>query len=379
MKDILDQVETWLAAGQRVALATVIATERSAPHDPGATMAVSERGEAVGSVSGGCVEGAVVEESLEVIERGQPKRLSYGIADELALTVGLTCGGTIHVFVEPLSWRPLFQRLADAIRAERPAALVTEIEGPQPGTRLLVGPDWAEGELAQPLGDRVVAEARALLAAGLTARRAYGRQGEARRQEVEVFVRSFAPPARMYVFGATDFARAAARMGKFLGYRVTVCDARSTFVTRARFPEADELVVRWPDEFLAEAPVDGRTVICILTHDPKFDVPLLQAALRTPAAYIGAMGSRRTDVDRTRRLRELGLSESELARIRGPIGLDLGARTPEEVAVAIAGEIIALRHRRPGGFLRDRSGPVHGLRPEPEEAETAAVAAGPPS
>jgi xanthine dehydrogenase accessory factor len=374
MKDILDQVEAWLAAGKRVALATVIATERSAPHDPGAAMAVSEQGEAAGSVSGGCVEGAVVEEALEVIERGQPKRLSYGIADELALTVGLTCGGTIHVFVEPLSWRPLFERLAETIRAERPAALVTEIEGPQPGTRLLVGPDRVQGTLAPPpLQERVVAETRSLLAAGLTARRAYGRQGEARRREVEVFVRSFAPPAHLYVFGATDFARAMARMGKFLGYRVTVCDARSTFVTRARFPEADELVVRWPDEFLAEAPVDERTVICILTHDPKFDVPLLQAALRTPAAYIGAMGSRRTDLDRTRRLRELGLSEAELARIRGPIGLDIGARTPEEVAVAIAGEIIALRHCHPGGFLRDRTGPVHGLHPE-ETEPTAGIA-----
>ncbi|HLH70339.1 MAG TPA: XdhC/CoxI family protein [Candidatus Dormibacteraeota bacterium] len=377
MKDILDQVETWLAAGRRVALATVIATERSAPHDPGAAMAVSEQGEVIGSVSGGCVEGAVVEEALEVLEQGEPRQLTYGIADELALTVGLTCGGTIRLFVEPLSWGALFERLARAIRAEQPAALVTEIQGPQPGAKLLVGPDWAEGELApRELQDRVMQEARSLLAAGLTAQRAYGRLGEARRREVEVFVRSFAPPARMYVFGATDFARATAQIGKFLGYRVTVCDARGTFVTRARFPEADELVVRWPDEFLAEAPVDERTVICILTHDPKFDVPLLQAALRTPAAYIGAMGSRQTDQERTRKLQEAGISEAELARIHGPIGLDIGARTPGEVAVAIAGEIIALRHRRPGGFLRDRVGPVHGPRQEPTGMEALAGATG---
>jgi xanthine dehydrogenase accessory factor len=163
----------------------------------------------------------------------------------------------------------------------------------------------------------------------------------------------------MYVFGATDFARETARIGKFLGYRVTVCDARATFVTRARFPEVDELVVRWPDELLAEAPVDARTAICVLTHDPKFDVPLLRAALATDAGYIGAMGSRRTDDDRVRKLRAEGLGDAELARIHGPIGLDLGARTPQEVAVAIAGEITALRYGAPGGFLGDRAGAVH--------------------
>jgi xanthine dehydrogenase accessory factor len=378
MKDLLDQVEAWLTMGRRVALATVIATERSAPHDPGAAMAISEQGEVIGSVSGGCVEGAVVEEALSVIAEGKPRRLSYGIADELALTVGLTCGGTIHVFVEPLSWGTLFERLANMIRAERPVALVTEIRGPQPGAKLLVGPDWVEGRIGpRSLQDRVVQETRSLLAAGLTARRAYGQLGEARRQEVEVFVQSFALPPRMYVFGATDFARATARIGRFLGYRVTVCDARAAFVTRARFPEADELVVRWPDEFLDTAPVDERTVICILTHDPKFDVPLLQAALRTPAAYIGAMGSRRTDQERTRKLQEAGVPTSELARIRGPIGLDIGARTPEEVAVAIAGEIIALRHRRPGGFLRDRPGPVHGAHEESSETMMPAEATEP--
>lgn len=360
MREILDQTERWLRDGDAVALATVIATERSAPHDPGAALAVRAGPEVIGSVSGGCVEGAVVDEALEVLKTGVPRRLSYGIADELALNVGLTCGGTIHLMVERLDWPDLFFEAAAAIRAERPVCVVTELDGPQPGAKLLVRPDTVRGHLEPaPLRERVVAEARSMLRAGLTGVRRYGRRGEARRQDVEVFIQAFAPPARMYVFGGTDFARATAQIGKFLGYRVTVCDARSTFVTRARFPEADELVVRWPDEFLAEAEVDERSAICILTHDPKFDVPLLRAALASDAGYIGAMGSRRTDEERTRALREEGMSEADLSRIRGPIGLDVGARTPQEVAVAIAGEIIALRSGSPAGFLRERSGAVH--------------------
>lgn len=360
MKDILDEVERWLGQGRRVALATVIATERSAPHDPGVAMAVSDDGQVAGSVSGGCVEGAVVEEAAQVIGAGAPRRLTYGIADELALNVGLTCGGTIHLLVERLDWRDLFLEAAAAIRADEPVSLVTQIEGDRPGAKLLVTPRTVRGQLQRAaLQERVVAEVRSMLAAGLTGERSYGVAGEARRQEVPVFVQSFAPSARMYVFGATDFARAAAQIGKFLGYRVTVCDARSTFVTRARFPEADELVVRWPDELLAEAPVDQRTAICILTHDPKFDVPLLEAALATEAGYIGAMGSRRTDGERVRKLRDRGVSTDQLARIRGPIGLDIGARTPQEVAVAIAAEIVALRYRFPGGFLRERPGTIH--------------------
>lgn len=360
VKEILDETERWLRNGDPVALATVIATERSAPHDPGAALAVRNGPEVVGSVSGGCVEGAVVDEALKVLETGAPRRLTYGIADELALNVGLTCGGTIHLLVERLDWSDLFSEAAAAIRAGRPVSVVTELDGPEPGAKLLVGPDTVRGHLeSASLHERVVAEARSMLTAGLTGVRAYGREGEARRQDVEVFVQSFAPPARMYVFGGTDFARATAQIGKFLGYRVTVCDARAAFVTRARFPEADELVVRWPDEFLAEAEVDQRSALCILTHDPKFDVPLLRAALHSGAGYIGAMGSRRTDDERMSALRREGVSEAELSRIRGPIGLDLGARTPQEVAVAIAGEIIAVRAGSQAGFLRERSGAVH--------------------
>jgi len=202
-------------------------------------------------------------------------------------------------------------------------------------------------------------DARGMLAQGLTGVRRYGPDGERRRDELSVFVQSFAPAPRMLVFGAIDFAAAVARAGKFLGYRVTVCDARPIFATQARFPDADEVVVDWPHRYLAKTPVDSRTVICVLTHDPKFDVPVLEVALRTPAGYIGAMGSRRTHEDRLDRLREAGLTEDELARLRSPIGLDLGARTPEETAVSVAAELIQLRWGGSGRPLTLTSGRIH--------------------
>jgi xanthine dehydrogenase accessory factor len=187
-------------------------------------------------------------------------------------------------------------------------------------------------------------------------------------EDVAVFIQSFAPPPRMYVFGAIDFASAVARAGKFMGYRVIVCDARAVFATRERFPSADEIVVAWPDEFLKTAEVDGRSVIAVLTHDPKFDVPVLKEALKTPAGYIGAMGSRRTHDNRTARLKEEGVTEEQLARISSPIGLDIGARTPEETAIAIAAEIVALRTGHSGGRLAERSGPIHTAAPDTRAA-----------
>jgi xanthine dehydrogenase accessory factor len=202
-------------------------------------------------------------------------------------------------------------------------------------------------------------DVRGMLAQGLTGIRRYGAHGERRGDELSVFVNSFAPAPRMLVFGAIDFAAAVARVGKFLGYHVTVCDARKVFATASRFPDADEVVVDWPHRFLAGADVDARTVICVLTHDPKFDVPLLEVALRTPAGYIGAMGSRRTHDDRMARLREIGMTEDELARLRSPIGLDLGARTPEETAVSIAAELIQLRWGGTGQALTATEGRIH--------------------
>ena len=258
----------------------------------------------------------------------------------------------------------IFERLAAALRADRPIALVTRLDGAHAGAKLLVEGEDVEGDLGTPgLNHAAAAEARALLAVGETATRTFGEDGEPVGMEVRLFIAAYAPKPAMYVFGAIDFSRAMARLGKVMGYRVTVVDARPVFATKARIPDADEVVVAWPDEFLATAPVDERTVLIILTHDPKFDIPVLQAAVRTPAAYIGAMGSRRTHAARLEALRDAGLTEPEIARISAPIGLDIGARTPEETAVSIVAEIIALREGRGGGRLTEGTLPVHNPRP----------------
>ena len=255
-----------------------------------------------------------------------------------------------------------------ALLAEQsPVAMATVIEGPDGslGGKLLVTPDDHEGSAGNEDLDRAIVEAaRGILEGGKTETRHFGPRGQRRMEDVAVFVQSFAPPPKMYVFGAIDFASAVARVGKFLGYRVIVCDARAVFATRDRFPSADEIVVSWPDEFLKTADVDHRSVICVLTHDPKFDVPILKAALETEAGYIGAMGSRRTHNNRTARLKEEGVSEEALERISSPIGLDIGSRTPEETAVAIAAEIIAFRTGHAGGRLAERSGPIHAPAPD---------------
>jgi xanthine dehydrogenase accessory factor len=364
VRDILGQIEKWWDAGETFGLATVVRTFHSAPREPGAALAVSAGGEVIGSVSGGCVEGAVYELAQQVLQTGEPVLQRYGVSDDTALSVGLTCGGIIDIFVEPVSKKryPQLGGVAAAITAGRPVAVATVIAGPgQAGVRRVISGDSEDGTLSA--GDRldqaVDDDARGMLAQGLTAVRHYGEHGERRLDELSVFVQSFAPPPRMLVFGAIDFAAAVARAGKFLGYHVTVCDARPVFATRARFPDADEVVVQWPHRYLAGTQVDERTVICVLTHDPKFDVPVLEVALRTPAGYIGAMGSRRTHEDRLARLREAGLGEAELARLRSPIGLDLGARTPEETAVSVAAELIQLRWGGSGRPLTDTAGRIH--------------------
>jgi xanthine dehydrogenase accessory factor len=261
----------------------------------------------------------------------------------------------------------LFDALAAALRAEQPVALAEVIEGPPEllGGKLLVlpGPPFETlGSVGDPDLDRVIGrDALGELAAGLSVTRHYGRHGEARARDVSVFIESFAPPPRMIIFGAVDFTAALAKVAKILGYRVTVCDARPVFATRARFPMADEVVVAWPDKHLAEvgASLGPRDAVCVLTHDPKFDVPAIQAALATGVGYLGAMGSRRTHTDRTARLLEAGVDEADLDRVMGPIGLDIGARTPEETAVSICAEIIAQRTGRTAPSLRDSAGPIH--------------------
>jgi xanthine dehydrogenase accessory factor len=365
MRDVLTDLEAWWRAGETVGLATVVGTWKSAPRQPGASMLVGPDGTAVGSVSGGCVEGAVYELAEQARGTGTPVLQRYGVSDDDAFSVGLTCGGIIDVFVEPVS-RSAFPELGaviDDVRAGRPVAVATLIGGVPPerlGARLVVRPEEVTGTLGSSrLDDAVRDDARGLLQQGTTAVVHYGPDGERRGDDIAVFVASYAPRPRMIVFGAIDFAAAVARIGAFLGYRVTVCDARPTFATKRRFPDADEVVVAWPHRYLAQIEVDERTVVCVLTHDPKFDVPLLEVALRLPLAYLGAMGSRRTNDDRTMRLKELGFTAADLARLHAPIGLDVGGRTPEETAVSIAAEIIAARWGGSGAQLRAVDGPIH--------------------
>ncbi|HVU73606.1 MAG TPA: XdhC family protein [Mycobacteriales bacterium] len=363
MRDVLPQLRAWWDADVPFALATVVGVRGSAPRQPGASMAVSRDGEAVGSVSGGCVEGAVYDLATEVLANRAPTLETYGISDDDAYAVGLTCGGILDIVVRPIDAESAatFAAVAAAVEAQQPVAWATVISGDAPvGAALAVWPDRVEGSLgATGLDAAVTDDARGLLAQGQTGVRHYGPNGQRREDQVAVFIEAFTPPPRLLVFGAIDFASAVAKIGKYLGYHVTVCDARPVFATAKRFPDADDVVCMWPDKYLRSIAVDERTVIAVLTHDPKFDVPLLEVALRTPAAYIGAMGSRRTHADRLDRLREAGLSEDELARLRSPIGLDLGARTPEETAVSIAAEIIGLRWGGSGSPLSDTDGAIH--------------------
>ncbi|HET6260415.1 XdhC/CoxI family protein [Pseudonocardia sp.] len=369
MRDVVGQLEGWWNKGETAALATVVGTYSSAPRQPGASMLVGPGGEAVGSVSGGCVEGAVYELGHQVLTDGRPVLQRYGVSDDDAFAVGLTCGGIIDIFVEKIDQDSYGQlgAVAEAIRSESPVAVATVVSGPAErlGKRLVVWPDRTEGGTGSArLDDAVRDDARGLLDAGRNATLHYGVDGQRRGEGLDVFVESFAPPPRMIVFGAIDFAAAVAKIGSFLGFRVTVCDARPVFATASRFPGANEVVVEWPHRYLAaEAEagrIDARSVLCVLTHDPKFDVPLLEVALRLPeVGYIGAMGSRRTHEDRLARLREAGVTEAEIGRMSSPIGLDLGARTPEETAVSIAAEMIALHWGGAGARLAEREGPIH--------------------
>jgi len=365
MRDVLEPILDWYDSGMTFGLATVVNTFRSAPRQPGAAMAVSTQDEVVGSVSGGCVEGAVYEVAKQAIETGEPFFEKYGFSDDDAFAVGLTCGGILHVYVEPVDQRrfPELRAIADSVHGREPVAVATVVTGTRNvGARRVIWDDRTSGSLgSHGLDHAIDDDARGMLAQGRTGQRHYGLDGQRRMDEVSVFVQSFAPPPRMLVFGAIDFAAAVARIGKFLGYHVTVCDARGVFATAKRFPDADEVVVRWPHQYLEEMPVDARTAICVLTHDPKFDVPLLQVALRTPAGYVGAMGSRRTHDDRMAKLREAGVTEEQLTRLHSPIGLDVHARTPEETAVSIAAELIQARWGGTGQPLTGTRGRIHGL------------------
>ncbi|WP_435176239.1 XdhC family protein [Actinacidiphila sp. bgisy145] len=373
MLDLATELHRWCARGRPFAVATVLATGGSAPRQPGAALAVDEEGAAAGSVSGGCVEGAVYELCRDALSGAGPATVvrRFGYSDEDAFAVGLSCGGEIDILVQRIDPRArpeIARALADAA-AGRAAALARVADGPAEllGRALLVRADGSyDGTLGDGPRDRTAAgQAHAMLAAGRTGTVAVGRDGSRCGRPLTLLVESSVPPPRMLVFGAIDFAAALVRAGKFLGYDVTVCDARPVFTTAPRFPGADRVVVEWPHRYLdAEAAagrIDPRTAVCVLTHDAKFDVPLLERALRLPLAYVGAMGSRRTHLQRLDRLRAAGLSETALARLRSPIGLDLGARTPEETALSIAAEIVALRYGATGRPLRDSGRPIHAV------------------
>ncbi|MGQ4388365.1 XdhC family protein [Streptomyces sp. SAS_270] len=368
MLDIAEELHRWVEQGRDFAVATVVAVGGSAPRLPGAALAVDADGTAIGSVSGGCVEGAVYELCTQALADGETVLERFGYSDEDAFAVGLTCGGNIDILVTPVrASDPGREVIADALAVAAvgaAAAVARIVSGPADllGRALLVRPDGSyEGSFgAHPELDRtVVGEAGAFLDAGRTGTVEIGEQGSRCGAPLTVLVESSVPPPRMIVFGAIDFASALVRIGKFLNYHVTVCDARPVFATAARFPDADEIVVEWPHQYLEGTRVDARTVLCVLTHDAKFDIPLLRLALRLPVAYVGAMGSRRTHLDRNERLREVGVTELELARLRSPIGLDLGARTPEETALSIASEIVANRRGGSGVSLTGAHTPIH--------------------
>ncbi|MFA5919577.1 MAG: XdhC family protein, partial [Candidatus Nanopelagicaceae bacterium] len=363
MREIIDEIQPWFASGQSFALATVTKTWNSAPRPVGAAMAVSQSGQVIGSVSGGCVEGAVYESALEVLKTGQSRTVTYGVSDANGFAVGLTCGGTIELFIQIVSQKdfPHFNLIVDAIKEQRPIAIATLISGPgTPGVHIVFDHEEVHGTLSVPgLDYCVVEDGRGLLSQGITRTIELGPAGERMMDEVSIFIESFALAPRMILFGAMEFATAVCQMGKFLGYHVTVCDARVPFATKERFPEADLVVVDWPHRYLATLEIDERAIICVLTHDPKFDVPVLQIALRTNAGYVGAIGSRRTHADRLRRLREIGMTEAELARLRSPIGLDIGSRTPEEIAVSIAAEIISDLTGGTRAPLSEGTNPIH--------------------
>jgi xanthine dehydrogenase accessory factor len=356
-------VAEWLREGRRVAAGLLVQVDGSAPLDVGASMYIDDQGGIEGSITGGCVEGAVAQAAMEILESGGAPRLeTYGISDELAGTVGLMCGGTVHIFIHELrdDAREAELKRLEAIVEHRPSALVTLIDGPLAGAKLYVDDDGATGSLhsGELLDRNAEREARGLLGEGRSTMRDFGTDGASLGSGLRVYVSVQAEPPRMFVFGAIDFSSALAPLAKGLGYKVTIADPRSAFLKSRRFSADAETQVGWPDEVLEGVELGPRDAVLIFTHDPKLDVPAVQAALATNAGYIGALGSRKTTADRNRRLREVGVTDEQLERIFAPCGLDIGASTVEETAVAVLAEIIATRAGRKGQPLREAEGPI---------------------
>lgn len=374
MFDVIGEAVDKLRAGEAVALATVTGAQGSSPRDPGASMLVFRDGTVLGSVSGGCVEGAVYQIAEQVLDDGIPALQEFGYSDADAFAVGLTCGGILTIFVQRIDPEDaeLVADIAADVASGRPVSLASVIAHPDPewvGRRVVVRPDGHAGTLGTEFADHaIVNDVRGVLAVGDSRLMHFGPGGERMGAEMTVFAASFQPKPRMLIFGAVDFATALAQQGAIVGYDVTVCDAREVFATAKRFPAADRVVVDWPHRYLnAEAEagrIDRRAVVCVLTHDAKFDVPLIKAVTGLPddirPAYIGVMGSRRTHADRLKRLRDAGVTEDQLALLSSPIGLDLRGRTPQETAVSIAAEIIALRWGGTGARLSSLDGDIHG-------------------
>jgi len=315
MREVLDELNAWTREGEEIAIATVVETWGSSPRPLGSKMLVTRSGKMAGSVSNGCIEGAVFEEAQKVLKSGTPKVAAFGVADDVAFEVGLACGGHIEVFIQPLS--RVHRRLVDMLDRDQPATLRTNLES---GDAELIEGTPSGSELARRDGD--------------------------------VFIEPFRRPAHLVIIGAIHIAIPLHRLAKLMGYRVTVVDARAKFATRERFPDADELIVAWPDEAMSKLVVDNSTYVVILTHDPKFDLPALRSVLKKDAGYIGAIGSRKTNQNRFDSLRNEGFSEEQLARVHGPIGLDLGGRGAEETALGILAEITAVRFGGSGASMR---------------------------
>ncbi|MGO8948467.1 MAG: XdhC family protein [Ktedonobacterales bacterium] len=355
MREVMPEVEQWLTSGEQIAVARVISVVGSAPRGLGATLAINENGGISGSVSGGCVEPAVIEEGMRSIRTGKPRLLTFGITEEQNLEqIGLSCGGEIRVFVERLERSDVTLALLRALQFEEPTALATVISAP-PGRSQLVGgqllvtmgPRGKEailGTLDQtPLERSITTDAYELLQRGECDIRRYSEPGGAE-HSIEVFYGVFPAPPRLVIVGAGHISMPLTKLAKVLGYHVIVVDAREAFATRERFPDADDVLVEWPDEALGRLIISANTSIAVLTHDDKFDVPALAAALRSPANYVGVIGSRGTREQREQRLREVGITTEEISRIYGPIGLAIGAKTPEEIALAILAQMVAVRH-----------------------------------
>jgi len=316
MREVLAELEQWTREGEEIALATVVETWGSSPRPLGSKMVVTRSGKMAGSVSNGCIEGAVFEEAQKVLQSGKPKLAAFGVADEVAFEVGLACGGHIEVFVQPLA--PVHQRLIEMLERNEAATLRTNLVT---GEADLTAGSQAGSELA--------------------------------RREGDVFVEPLRRPAHLVIVGAIHIAIPLHRLAKLMGYRVTVVDARSKFATKERFPEADELIVSWPDEAMSKLTLDSSTYVVILTHDPKFDLPALRSVLGKEVGYIGAIGSRKTNQNRFDALRAEGFTDEQLSRVHGPVGLDLGGRGAEETALGILAEITAVRFGGSGVFMRD--------------------------